>query len=42
MAGDEDGVQGLSARMDTARRRGNTIKELSLSINHQNLADGMY
>jgi len=33
-AGDDDGLQGLSAMMDTARRRDNTIKKMSLKVNN--------
>ena len=51
MAGDDNELQGLSTRMRTARRRGNTIKStldriaqaigrVSLKIDDRNLADG--
>jgi len=42
MAGDNDGLQGLSARMNTVRRRGNTIKGMSFRIDDRSLADGTY
>ena len=53
MAGDNDGLQGLSIRMDTAERRVDTIKstldlmtqelkKLPLKINYQSLDDGTH
>jgi len=42
MEGDGDKLQGLSVRMDIARRRNNTIKRISLKIDNRSLTDGTY
>jgi len=42
MVGDNDELQSLSARMGTVRRRGNTIKGMSLRIDDRTLTDGTY